>query len=102
MITEDLLTTFGITLVVRGSVSETRGTGVSDAERRYGLARAKGIYRWVRGDLPVGLGELRMGIGRAGASQGDVPVGIGGSAGGTRGSAGGGWAGAARAQGVCL
>ena len=45
MVTEDLLTTFNISLVVRGSVSETRGTGVRDAQERYEVPRSKSVYR---------------------------------------------------------
>ena len=46
-ISEDLLTTFNISLVVRGSVSETGRNG-SDAHAspsRYGLCQNKNIFR---------------------------------------------------------
>ena len=44
--TEDLLTTFNILLVVRGSVSET---GIADEElhKRYSVPKEKGILRCV-------------------------------------------------------
>jgi len=44
-VTEDLLTTFNISLVVRGSVSET---GVADEEehKRYSVPKQKGIMRY--------------------------------------------------------
>lgn len=44
--TEDLLTTFNISLVVRGSVSET---GIADEEeqKRYSVPKEKGIMRCI-------------------------------------------------------
>lgn len=42
-VNEDLLTTFNISAVVRGSVSETGHTGHDDT--RYGVPRSKGIFR---------------------------------------------------------
>lgn len=43
--TEDLLTTFNISLVVRGSVSET-GAAEEEQEQRYSKPKQKGIMRW--------------------------------------------------------
>ncbi|WIA32122.1 hypothetical protein OEZ86_002973 [Tetradesmus obliquus] len=43
MIEDDLLRTFNISLVVRGSITETRGTDSDDA--RYALPRQRGIFR---------------------------------------------------------
>ncbi|WIA11990.1 hypothetical protein OEZ85_012071 [Tetradesmus obliquus] len=43
MIVDDLLRTFNISLVVRGSITETRGTDSDDA--RYALPRQRGIFR---------------------------------------------------------
>ncbi len=44
--TEDLLTTFNISLVVRGSVSET---GIADEEeqKRYSVPKGKGVMRYI-------------------------------------------------------
>ena len=44
-LTDDLLTTFNIALVVRGSVAETGAAGAALAARRYAAARARGIFR---------------------------------------------------------
>lgn len=45
VITEDLLTTFNISLVARGSVSETRDSGNRDAAVRYGVPQEQRIFR---------------------------------------------------------
>lgn len=51
--TEDLITTFNISLVVRGSVRETSKavSGGSNDDRedplRYAVAKAKGVYKYV-------------------------------------------------------
>ena len=47
-LTEDLLTTFNISAVVRGSVAETGAAGAALAQRRYAAARARGIFRCAR------------------------------------------------------
>ena len=44
-LTDDLLTTFNIALVVRGSVAETGAAGAALAARRYAAPRARGIFR---------------------------------------------------------
>ena len=43
--TEDLLTTFNISLVVRGTVSETRADAGGEEEPRYAIPAAKGVFR---------------------------------------------------------
>jgi hypothetical protein len=45
-ITEDLLTTFNISLVVRGSISET-GIAEEEEQMRYSVPKRKGIMRCV-------------------------------------------------------
>ena len=45
--TEDLVTTFNISLVVRGSVSET-GIADEDEQKRYSIPKEKGIMRCFR------------------------------------------------------
>jgi ethanolamine-phosphate cytidylyltransferase len=45
VVTEDLLTTFGIGLVVRGGVHETPDRGAAGEEARYAVPRARGILR---------------------------------------------------------
>ena len=54
-LTEDLLTTFNIALVVRGSVAETGAAGAALAARRYAAARARGIFRCARSGPHRGL-----------------------------------------------
>ena len=44
-VTEDLLTTFNISLVVRGTVSETGADGADADAARYALPREKGVFR---------------------------------------------------------
>ena len=44
-LTEDLLTTFNIACVVRGTTTETGASGAALAERRYAAARARGIFQ---------------------------------------------------------
>eukprot|EP00878_Enallax_costatus_P014207 GHUV01014861.1.p1 GENE.GHUV01014861.1~~GHUV01014861.1.p1 ORF type:complete len:381 (+),score=118.13 GHUV01014861.1:154-1296(+) len=44
IISDDLLRTFNISLVVRGSLTETRGHGSMD-DKRYALPRERGIFR---------------------------------------------------------
>ena len=52
-VTEDLLTTFNISLVVRGTVSETDGADTDDAPR-YALPREKGVFRCaIDSDTPL-------------------------------------------------
>jgi len=53
-LTEDLLTTFNVAAVVRGTVTETGASGAELDERRYAAARKRGIFRyacrcWSRG-----------------------------------------------------
>ena len=47
-VTEDLLTTFNISLVVRGTVSETAADGADADAARYAIPRAKGVFRCAR------------------------------------------------------
>ena len=44
-LTEDLLTTFNVAAVVRGTVTETGASGAELDERRYAAARKRGIFR---------------------------------------------------------
>ena len=45
--TDDLLTTFNISLVVRGSVSETGPQDEEEQRRRYSVPQQKGVMRCV-------------------------------------------------------
>ena len=45
--TEDLLTTFNISLVVRGSVSETGPEDEEEQRKRYSVPQQKGVMRCV-------------------------------------------------------
>ena len=45
--TEDLLTTFNISLVVRGRVSETGQEDEEEQRKRYSVPRQKGVMRCV-------------------------------------------------------
>ena len=45
--TEDLLTTFNISLVVRGSVSETGPQDEEEQRRRYSVPQQQGVMRCV-------------------------------------------------------
>ena len=47
-LTEDLLTTFNIACVVRGTTTETGASGAALAERRFAAARARGIFQCAR------------------------------------------------------
>ena len=44
-LTDDLLTTFNIARVVRGTITETGASGAALAERRYAAARARSIFQ---------------------------------------------------------
>lgn len=45
VITEDLLTTFGVSIVVRGSVHEVRDRQSASEDERYGAPKARGMLR---------------------------------------------------------
>lgn len=49
MLSEDVLTTFGIELVIRGTVHESEDA--SSEEARYKVAKERGILRWVWKEL---------------------------------------------------
>ena len=52
--TEDLLTTFNISLVVRGSVSETGPQDEEEQRRRYSVPQQQGVMRCVLpGDISL-------------------------------------------------
>ena len=46
MVTEDLIKTFNISLVVRGSVSEGHHSDEVMESRRYAYPKSKDIFRW--------------------------------------------------------
>ena len=54
-VTEDLLTTFNISLVVRGTVSETAANGADADAGRYAIPREKGVFRCARNSAAPAL-----------------------------------------------